>query len=252
VDARAAEAREDVPDFESFGVTAFTTTRDAGSFGTHSEEPVRAVMARWERVRASLHELAPALPPRFASATQVHGTRVLEHDGAWEGWLRASEGDGHFAPRRGTGMAVTIADCVPVFIAHPDGAIALLHSGWRGTAARIIDRALAAFSRQGLAAGELRIHLGPSICGACYEVSAEVATALTGVAAEGKQHVDLRAIIAEHAREGGVTELTTSTWCTRCDNARFFSHRAGDAGRQLAVMIARASATGDPLRVDSL
>ncbi|MEO6209214.1 MAG: polyphenol oxidase family protein [Gemmatimonadaceae bacterium] len=229
---------------------AFTTTRDAGSFATESDESARAVMGRWYGLRAQLHDYAP----RFATASQLHGTRVVEHDGAWEGWLRVLDADGHFAPRSGTAMAVTIADCVPVFLAHPDGAIALLHSGWRGTAARIIDRALAAFSRQGFAAHDLRMHLGPAICGKCYEVSAEVATALTGIAAapdehsaSGRPHIDLRALIAAHAREGGVTQITTSRWCTRCDNARFFSHRAGDAGRQLAVMVAR-----EPARVDSL
>lgn len=200
-------------------------------------------MGRWDGLRAHLHDYAP----RFATASQVHGTRVVEHDGAWEGWLRVLDADGHFAPRSGTAMAVTIADCVPVFLAHPDGAIALLHSGWRGTAARIIDRALAAFSRQGFAAHDLRMHLGPAICGKCYEVSAEVAQALTGEAASGPRHVDLRKLIAAHAREGGVTQITTSPSCTRCDNARFFSHRAGDAGRQLAVMLAR-----EPARVDSL
>mgnify|MGYP001557249741 CR=1 FL=1 len=232
----ALPAHENVPDFDAFGITAFTTTREAGSYGTHSDEPVREVMARWDALRASLHPTAP----RFATASQVHGTRIAEHDGAWEGWLRVSEADGHFASWRGTAMAVTIADCVPIFIAHPEGAVAIVHSGWRGTAARIVERAIAAFSRQGLSAGELRIHLGPAICGACYEVSAEVATALTGLPATGHPHVDLRALIAEHARAAGVTRLTTSHWCTRCDNARFFSHRAGDAGRQLAVIAAPA------------
>jgi YfiH family protein len=236
-------AREPIPDFEPFGITAFTTTRDAGSYGTHSDESVREVTARWDALRASLHACAP----RFATASQVHGTRIAEHDGAWEGWLRVWEADGHFAPRRGTAMAVTIADCVPIFIAHPEGAVAIVHSGWRGTAARIVERALAAFSRQGLTADDLQVHLGPAICGPCYEVSAEVATALTGKPAVGKQHVDLRALIAEHARAAGVTALTISRWCTRCDNTRFFSHRAGDAGRQLAVIAAAL----EHARVDS-
>jgi hypothetical protein len=238
-----APARESVPDFEAFGITAFTTTRAAGTFGLHSPEPVRDVMGRWDALCASLHATAP----RFATASQVHGTRIAEHDGAWEGWLRVWEADGHFAPRRGTAMAVTIADCVPIFIAHPEGAAAIVHSGWRGTAARIVERAIAAFSRQGLAAAELRVHLGPAICGACYEVSADVATALTGLPATGHPHVDLRALIAEHATTAGVTELSISRWCTRCDNARFFSHRAGDAGRQVAVIAACAELT----RVDS-
>jgi polyphenol oxidase len=204
-------------------------------------------MERWDELHASLQHAMPASAARFATAKQVHGTRVVEHEGAWEGWLRVSEADGHFAPRRGTAMAVTIADCVPVFMAHPEGAVALLHSGWRGTAARIVERALAAFSRQGFAAADLRMHLGPAICGACYEVSADVATAITGLPASTPQRVDLRAVIADHARLGGVHAITTSTWCTRCDNARFFSHRAGDAGRQVGVIIAR---TETP-RVDS-
>jgi YfiH family protein len=208
---------------------------------------VREVMGRWEDLRASLQPAMPASAARFATATQVHGTRVVEHDGVWEGWLRATEADGHFAPRRGTAMAISIADCVPVFIAHPEGAVALLHSGWRGTAARIVERALAAFSRQGFAAADLRMHLGPAICGECYEVSADVATALTGVAARGAQKIDLRALIADHARNGGVSAITTSAWCTRCDNARFFSHRAGDTGRQVAVIVAHTELS----RVDS-
>ena len=212
-----------------------------------SDEPVRAVTTRWDDLRASLQHAMPASAARFATAVQVHGTRVVEHDGAWEGWLRTTEADGHFAPLRGTAMAVTIADCVPVFLAHPEGAVALLHSGWRGTAARIVERALAAFSRQGLHAADLRVHLGPAICGTCYEVSADVATALTGRAATAPQRIDLRALIAEHARSGGVSSITTSSWCTRCDNARFFSHRAGDAGRQVGVIVART----EPHRVDS-
>jgi copper oxidase (laccase) domain-containing protein len=52
--------------------------------------------------------------------------------------------------------------------------------------------------------------------------------------------VDLRALIAVHARQAGVRDVSISTWCTRHDNARFFSHRAGDAGRQLGVMVASA------------
>jgi len=230
----ALPPHERVPDFDALGITAFTTTRNAGSYGTHSEEPVREVMARWDALRSSLL----VATPRFATAWQVHGTHIAEHDGAWEGWLRVWEADGHFAPRRGTAMAVTVADCVPIFIAHPEGAVAIVHSGWRGTAARIVERAIAAFSRQGLAAAELLVHLGPAICGACYEVSADVAAALTGRPATGPQHVDLRALIAEHARAAGVTELTISRRCTRCDNALYFSHRAGDAGRQLAVIAA--------------
>ena len=223
-----------VPGFEALGVWAFTTTRAAGSYSTVGPEPVGEVMGRWRRLQEAL---APA-GPRLATAAQVHGGRVLVHDGAWEGWLRGGEADGHLAAEPGTALAVTVADCVPVFLAHPSGAVALLHSGWRGTAARIVERAVALFAERGMAARDLVLHAGPAICGQCYEVSPDVHGALTGVLVEAARPVDLRALIVEHAAAAGVRQATVSPWCTRCHNDRFYSHRAGDPGRQLAVIVA--------------
>jgi purine-nucleoside/S-methyl-5'-thioadenosine phosphorylase / adenosine deaminase len=229
--------KEVIPDFEGWGITAFTTTRDAGTFGLTSSEPVGEVMGRWSALQRELWERAR----RLVSIRQVHGTRVLVHTGGWEGWLRAGEeADGHIAAEKGIALAVGIADCVPVFIAHPSGIVALLHSGWRGTAARITTEAIAALARNGLAPDELAMHLGPAICGRCYEVSAEVREQLTGQPATRAGNVDLRSLIAEHAAEVGVQKITVSSSCTRCDNDRFFSHRVGDAGRQIAVILAAA------------
>lgn len=225
---------EAIPDAEAAGIRAFTTTRAAGSFGVGSDEPVRDVMGRWDRLR---RELAP-FGPRLATAHQVHGATVLEHGAGWEGWLRGNDADGHLSTERGTGMAVSIADCVPVFLWHASGAIALLHSGWRGTVARIVERAIDVLGSRGVPAAELSMHLGPAICGDCYEVSADVYRQVTGRSVDTNTPVDLRAVIADHARARGVRAISTSPRCTRCDNDRFFSHRAGDGGRQLGVMIA--------------
>jgi copper oxidase (laccase) domain-containing protein len=71
-------------------------------------------------------------------------------------------------------------------------------------------------------------------------VSTEVREQLTGEPVTRPGKVDLRSLIAEHAAETGVQKITVSAFCTRCDNDRFFSHRAGDAGRQIAVMAAQA------------
>jgi YfiH family protein len=229
----AADA-EAVPEFDGFGIRAFTTTRSTGTFGILSDESVRDVMGRWSALRAELRSGGN----RFATASQVHGARVLVHGGDWEGWLRADEADGHVSVERGTGLAVTIADCVPVFIAHPSGAVAILHSGWKGTAARIVEHGIEALAHRGRPAGELRIHLGPAICGKCYEVSADVARQLTGKAHDQPTRVDLRALIASHARVAGVRHISITPSCTRCNNDRFYSHRAGDPGRQVGVIIA--------------
>lgn len=224
---------EAVPGLAAFGMRAFTTTRQVGSFGMATDEPVRIVMGRWSALRDELRSGGS----RLATAAQVHGSNILVHQPGWSGWLRGEAGDGHVSMDAGTAIAVTVADCVPVFIAHPAGAIALLHSGWRGTAARIVERAIDALGARGLPADELLIHTGPAICGDCYEVSGDVYAQLTGSNPGRPTTIDLRALIAEHARARGVRQITTSASCTKCDNDQFFSHRAGDAGRQLGVMI---------------
>lgn len=226
---------EAVGDFDSFGIRAFTTTRQAGSFGSGTDEPVREVIGRWDALR---REMAGQGVRRLATSAQVHGAEVVRHVPGWDGWLRGNAADGHLAPERGTAVAVTVADCVPVFMAHPSGAVAALHSGWRGTAARIIERGLQAFAGLGIAAAEVRVHLGPAICGACYEVSPDVVRQLTGRSVSAPETVDLRDLIAGHARAAGVRHLSISEWCTRHHHDRFFSHRAGDAGRQVGVIYA--------------
>jgi YfiH family protein len=225
---------EVVESFGDLGVLAFTTGRRVGSFGTASDEPVRDVMARWSLLRT----VVGGNNARLATAIQVHGTTIVEHGGGWRGWLRGPDADGHISVARGTAMAVTIADCVPVFLAHPSGATAALHSGWRGTAGRITERAIARLAALGMPASELQLHCGPAICGACYEVSPDVYGELTGQAVTTPATVDLRLLIADHARAAGVKSISLSPLCTRCDNDRFYSHRAGDAGRQLGVIVA--------------
>ena len=221
--------------FADWGVRALATTRGAGSFGTLSDEPVAAVMRRWDALQA--HVAADGVD-RFATARQVHGADVITHALGWRGWLRGPAADGHVATGRGTACAVTVADCVPVYVAHPSGATALLHSGWRGTAARILERAVRALAAHGSGAADLRVLLGPSICGACYEVSPDVYAQLTGRAVARPTPVDLRGVIAGHARALGVRHLFATDACTNCDHAVYYSHRAGDAGRQLGVLYA--------------
>lgn len=225
---------EVVESFAALGILAFTTGKAAGSFGTGTDEPVRDVMARWSALRA----LVVGRDARLATATQVHGATILAHGGDWRGWLRGDGADGHLAADRRTAMAVTVADCVPVFLAHASGATAVLHSGWRGTAARITEQAIHAFFGLGIPASELVLHCGPAICGRCYEVSGDVHAQLTGRNPGRPATVDLRALISDHASALGVRDISTSSLCTRCDNGRFYSHRAGDTGRQLGVIAA--------------
>lgn len=214
------------------GNKGWTTTAANGSFGLGTDEPVGTVTDRWAELQADLLALGA---DRLASAHQVHGSSVSRHVAGWNGWLRQRGVDGHVSNVRGTALAVTIADCTPVFIAHPLG-IGLLHAGWRGTAAHILKYGLEAMLDFGAQPDECQIHLGPSICGNCYEVGPEVLSAVTGMRAESKGYLDVRAVLSEQAYALGVREIDVSKWCTKCGNGKFFSHRAGDAGRQLGVL----------------
>jgi YfiH family protein len=226
--------REQVVEFARIGITAFTTTRGHGDFAIAEPVADPSSLARWGDVSRSLGD------PRcgLVSAKQVHGTALAVHTQAWEGWRRIEGFDAHLVAAPVGAAAVTVADCVPVFVAHPSGRVAIVHSGWRGTAARILSAALERFADVGGSLAETHVHLGPAICGRCYEVSPDVYRQLTGYETLRNRYVDLRALLAEQAREAGVGAVSASAWCTRCDNERFFSHRAGDRGRQIAVIVA--------------
>lgn len=221
------------------GIVGWTTTRANGSFGFRPDGTAAVeVRSRWTALMASLEPLGVS---RLASAHQVHGADVLAHADSWSGWVRHAEGDGHITVARGTALAVTIADCTPVFLWHEDGVIAALHAGWRGTAAGILERGLDRMEALGVSIAECRVHLGPAICGRCYEVGPEVLAAIHGTPATGKALLDVRAVLAGQAARRGVRHVTVDRSCTRCDNTRFYSHRAGDDGRQLGIIALRSS-----------
>jgi len=222
---------------ERFGVVAGITTRGRGfSLGLWSDEEVGQVMSRWRAVAA-------AVRPRFPGmilAHQVHGTTVQWHAASTHGWVILDGVDGHASGAPGLLLTVTVADCVPVYLAVPHKqVVALLHAGWRGTAGRILERGVevvrrAAFVRE----SEIVMHCGVGICGTCYEVGSEVLARFTGRAETGPGQVDLRAVLAQQGQALGVGTITCSPWCSAHDRAHFFSHRAsgGRDGRMIAYV----------------
>jgi polyphenol oxidase len=221
---------EPVGAFDFPSVVAFTTTRERGDFNLLGVQPSAEAIAAWLTLQDELRV------PRFAYGKQVHGNRVVLHNDGWSGWLRVADTDGHVAIHSGIALAVTLADCVPVFLAHPDGVVALLHAGWRGVAAGIVERAAAVLHSERYEMSDVHAHLGPAICGNCYEVGAEVIHAVEGRSVEGPTMLDLRAALGEQLQRRGVRHISVSEFCTRHHNERFFSYRAGDAGRHIAVI----------------
>lgn len=201
---------------------------DLGLFGA---APAGAVLARWRELRSALGGMAAA------HAHQVHGADVRTHEAAPDDGLVVQHGfDGHATTRPGLLMAVSVADCVPIFMVDPGARrVVLLHGGWRGTAAGIVGRGLEAMD--GADPAGVHVHLGPAICGGCYEVGPEVHDALGLPVPRENTPVDVRAVQARQLVEAGVPpgQVTVSEHCTRCGEG-FFSHRGGDRERQMGVL----------------
>jgi YfiH family protein len=178
----------------------------------------------------------------FAVARQVHGTHIVEaatSSGGESGVV--GEADGFVTAAKGVLLAVTAADCVPVFIVDLEGrCIALLHAGWRGAAGGILEVGLSMLkARFGVEPANVSMYLGPSICGSCYEVGVEVLRAFRPDAA-GPAQLDLRTELAQKAVRAGVSaqRVVRSQWCTRCGPVHLHSHRAlgVKAGRMAAFL----------------
>lgn len=217
------------------GIVAGITLRPA-DFGLASHASAWRVSERYENLAHGLGF------DSIAVARQVHGDRVRVSGGSNPpGFRIVGEADGLATDRTGLLMTVTVADCVPVFLLDPESrCIALLHAGWRGVAAGILDRGIAALaSLRGSAAAGLRIHFGPAICGQCYEVGPEVLSRFEP-RATARGPLDLRDRLTEQALRVGVPReaMTRSGLCTSCDALTLHSHRgsAGTAGRMAAFL----------------
>lgn len=166
---------------------------------------------------------------------QVHGAVTRLHADLPAGENIVGDGDGHVTRSAGLLLTVTLADCVPVFVADPvQRAVALLHAGWRGAAAGVVERGLGVMAEAfGSDAEELFVHLGPAICGECYEVGPEVFAALGEPVPSAAAPIDLRGVIRRRTIAAGVEtgHLSVSDECTLCGDGRYYSHRRGDTGR---------------------
>jgi polyphenol oxidase len=224
---------------EQFGVIAGITGRGSGEgrgfdLGLWGDTPIGEVMGHWRIFRRSL--------PGFCAVVlghQVHGSTVARVDAA-EGWIHREGIDGWISTSRGILLTVTVADCIPIYLAIPGKAIALLHGGWRGTAGGILAAGVKHLAEAADAtASDVVMHCGVGICGACYEVGSEVMLGCgLPAAGRGPWNLDLRRHLAMQARQLGVGQISLSSWCSAHDRALFYSHRAsqGSDGRMVAYL----------------
>lgn len=243
----ADDAAALVPEgFEDRGYLVAFTERTGGvsdgdyaamNLALHTGDDPGAVAKNRSRLLEVLDLPPPALPQ------QVHGDRVVRVGAAragagWQEGAPVPGADGLTATQPRVPLAVLVADCLPVALASPrEGILAVVHAGWRGLAAGILDRAMAAFERP----GGVRAAIGPAIGPCHYEVGEDVALAVAagssaGAATDRRQgalFLDLPRTAAKVLRAAGVRHIDDAETCTACEADRFYSYRRdGATGRQ--------------------
>ncbi len=157
------------------------------------------------------------------------------------------DGDALITEKSKVLVGIKTADCLPVLLADPNtGAVAAVHAGWRGTTARIAEKAVADLSSH---PENLIAALGPSACGHCYEVGSDVADVfdskfLTRIS-NNKFQLDVAAANRDQLEKAGLkpSNIHTEPACTMHQNELFFSHRREgklpSAGGRLLSVIGR-------------
>lgn len=185
----------------------------------------------------------PERPVVFAN--QVHGDRVLVVN-ADTGDGCAGDADALVTSDPRIALAVRGADCPTVLLIDPDRpALALVHSGWRGTVAHIVSKAVARLvDHLDSHPSRLSAGIAPSVGPCCYEVGEEVAAhfevdfpAAVVRRQPGKLFVDLAAAIRDDLRAAGIPpdRIETSRLCTSCRSDLLYSFRreGNHAGRSI-------------------
>jgi YfiH family protein len=245
-------------DFPGGGHGLFTTRAHGNLSSVGGDGAEHGAQAR-ERLRERLGVR------RLARGYQVHGTTVQRVTaGAEEGQVSAvagtereaeaqpaTEADGQATAASGVGVVVLTADCLPVALG-ANGVVAVVHAGWRGLAAGVLEEGVAALrdlggvrtgGSAGAQDGEIVAVIGPGAGPCCYEVGEEVHAAFGGAHRVGGSPtdpptggIDLKAIARERLLAAGASEVRDVDACTICDE-RFFSYRreGARAGRQGGV-----------------
>lgn len=189
------------------------------------------------------------LPESIVHAKQTHKDRVRVVTAAdrGKGYNRARDYDDIDAlvtNEPGVTLTILTADCVPVFLVDPvKRAIGLVHSGWRGTVARIAAKTVLCMQNTYCSNPEdILAVTGPCICSDCYEVGDDVADAFRSEfgdkvfvriskKVDGKSHINLSEAIAQSLYMIGVNRVIQSGFCTACNSDILFSHRVTQGKR---------------------
>jgi YfiH family protein len=203
-------------------------------------------------VRRNRRDLLERLGVRRAAWLQAqHGAAVhvvdraeVVDEGSEEG--AGHEADGLVTTATDVALGALSADCALVVLADPAaGLVGSLHCGRPGLVAGAVDAMVNAMRESG--AQQLRAAVGPTVCGSCYEVPAEMAAAVVAVvpaafsrARSGGAGLDVRAGVIDQLQHADVRVVRLVAGCTREDPTTFSYRRDKVTGR-MGALVWRAS-----------
>lgn len=140
-------------------------------------------------------------------------------------------------------LVIRTADCVPVMLIDPiRKVIAAIHSGWKssalGISAKVVKQLTTEYSSD---PANIIAYILPSIGPESYQVQWDVAQNFADCYTESGSgyYLNLWQSVESSLRTAGVMEenIFNCHTCTLKNNREFFSHRAGDAGRNLNFIL---------------
>jgi polyphenol oxidase len=234
------------PAFEGLAVEAFVTGRGGGvSVGAYESlnlsfavgDDPGAVLENRRRVAAAVG----ANLGEFVFTRQMHGAgvRVVTADDRGSGAFvldeSVPEADALVTADPSVVLAILAADCVPIVLYDPVAhVLGCVHSGWRGTVARVSEAALAAMSGLGATQENVVAGVGPAISPERYQVGADVADAVER---------GLGAAAAEVIRPDGTGKWLLDLWAAN----RIVLREAGLADEHINVAAIPTGAAGNNL-----
>jgi YfiH family protein len=255
------------PAFEGLPIEAFVTGRGGGvSVGAYEslnislsvgDDPEAVLENRRRVARAMGADLGD-----FVFTRQVHGAGVRvasaqdRGSGAFAVDQQVPEADALVTADPSVVLAILAADCVPVVLYDPLAhVLACVHSGWRGTVARVSEAAVAAMGALGASPENVIAGIGPAIGAERYQVGAEVAAAVDGAFGDeagavmrtdgnGRWLLDLPAANRLVLREAGVADGNVHVTPYVTGDGRLFSDRAVRPCGRLAL-VARLGTRGE-------
>lgn len=157
----------------------------------------------------------------WAQDHQVHEHRVRVIAAGEQVAAMSTDSDGIATARRDVACVVRTADCVPIALVAPQ-AVAMLHGGWRGLAAGVIEEGVRTL--RALGATEIQAAIGPHARVCCYETGDEVHASFAhlGPSMRRGNRADLEAVTRALLTQSGVRSVHAVGACTICSHVELF------------------------------